>query len=181
MCSFEFELCLIRNERRWKQFLNEKVKRFWEVFLFFSFFSLKLIYRRTLQGWLFFSLIKNKQKLLGTELTPRPPPPFTFSEKIYDDPLPFLIGPPFINFLVFSEENNIFVMRFEILKKQPPVVFLKIQRKTPAFWIVFISHLELIIHFNFEFTRSYFWSWKICSHVTSALFPLSTYYNFVDT
>ena len=39
--------------------------------------------------------------------------------------VPLLLGPLFINFLDFSEENSIFVTIIEILKKQTREVFLK--------------------------------------------------------
>ena len=47
---------------------------------------------------------------------------------------PLLSGPPtLINFLDFSEESNIFVTRFEILKIQPPEVLPKSKGKHPCF------------------------------------------------
>ena len=45
-----------------------------------------------------------------------------FFEK-FSDPSALIRTTPFIIFLVFSKENNIFITRFEILKKQPPKVF----------------------------------------------------------
>ena len=99
---------------------------------------------------------------------PAPPPP----------PLPLLI------FQFFLRKANIFVTRLKILKKHPPSVFLKNsqnwkQNRKPMFSIALISHPRLTLHFNFQFTRSYFWIWNICFHIASAHFTLSINCNFV--
>ena len=49
------------------------------------------------------------------------------------------------------------------------------------FSIVFISHVVLKFHFNFQFTGLYFWISKICLRMASALFFFSINYNFVRT
>ena len=57
-----------------------------------------------------------------------------FFEKNFQPPA-LIRTPPFVNFLVFSEENNIFVTRFEI-KKQPPYILKKLSKlkgKHPCF------------------------------------------------
>ena len=56
--------------------------------------------------------------------------------------------------------SNIFVTRFEILKNQPPKVFLKNPKNWKGNTSVFNSFYfspTLTFHFNLQFTRSYFW------------------------
>ena len=66
-----------------------------------------------------------------------------FWRKNFCFPPPSFLHPSrLLIFEFFSKENDIFVTRFEILRQQPPEVFL------------FISQLGLIFHFNFQFTRS---------------------------
>ena len=57
------------------------------------------------------------EHLLGSFFTKRPPSPpaYFFNRKNLRTPRSYRT-PSFINFLVFSEENNIFVTRFEISK-----------------------------------------------------------------
>ena len=56
--------------------------------------------------------------------------------------------------------------------------------KNPQNWKVFNSIYfspRVNISFQLQFTRSYFWIWKIWFHIASALFSLSINYNFVRT
>ena len=66
---------------------------------------------------------------------------------------------------------------FKIERKTP--VFSIVFISAPVFSIVFISDLGLIFHFNFQFTRPYFWMWKLCFHVASALF-FPFHYSYKD-
>ena len=83
---------------------------------------------------------------------------------------------PFINFLVFFLRKTIFITRFKILEKQPLEVFLKNSQNWKesihVFNTVYFSS-RVNISFNIQFTRSYFWIWKICFHIALALFSFS--------
>ena len=74
-------------------------------------------------------------------------------------------------------------MRFEILKKQPPEVFLKKSQNWKESIRVF-SKVYFSTGVDISFQHSIYqviWIWKICFHIALELFSLSINYNFVRT
>ena len=69
------------------------------------------------------SVLSTSLKYTDSYVQNKAPLPRIFFFEKFSDPSALIRTTPFINFLVFSKENNIFIIRFEILKKQPPKVF----------------------------------------------------------